>query len=96
MCVSDFIGLQNRVGRSGIFFFGNIFVLSVCEILDKFWLKIESSELLSKWSDLHHIFLYMILNKKNFESHNKKTESVFEKRVKYFVIVLEWDFSSNI
>ena len=36
MCVSDHIGLQNRVGRSG-FFFCNIFLLS--EILDKFGLK---------------------------------------------------------
>ena len=27
-CVSDFMGLQNRVGRSGIFFVCNIFVLS--------------------------------------------------------------------
>ena len=29
MCVSDFMDLQNRVGRSGIFFVCNIFLLSL-------------------------------------------------------------------
>ena len=37
MCVSDFMGLQNRVGRSGIFFLQYFVIKS--EILDKFWLK---------------------------------------------------------
>ena len=27
MCVSDHMGLQNRVGRSGFILFGNIFLL---------------------------------------------------------------------
>ena len=39
MCVSDFMGLQNRVGRSGIFFFAIFFYCPLSEILDKFWLK---------------------------------------------------------
>ena len=32
---------------------------------------------------IYIFFLYMILNKKTFESHKKKPESVGEKRVKY-------------
>ena len=61
MCISDFMGLQNRVGRSGIFFFANVFYCPSSEILENFDLK--TSELLSKWSDLHIFFLYMIPNK---------------------------------
>ena len=39
MCVSDFMGLQNRVGRSGFFFLQYFFIVLKSEILDKFWLK---------------------------------------------------------
>ena len=43
--ISMFMGLQNRVGRSGFFFFLQYFDL-------------KTSELLSKWSDLHNFFIY--------------------------------------
>ena len=87
------MGLQNRVGRSGIFlqFF---FIVLKSEILDKFWLKNLRTSL--KVVQFTSFFLYMILNKNILSRTTKKPESVGEKRVKYFVVVLEWDFSSNI
>ena len=88
MCVSDFMGLQNRVGRSGIvFFLQYFFYCPSSEILDKFGLKNLRTSL--KVVRFTSFFLYMILNtkKKTLSSTTKQPESVGEKRVKYFFIV---------
>ena len=67
MCVSDFMGLQNRVGSSGIIFFAIFFY---CEILDKFWLITLRTYLkVVRFTS----FFYIWSSIKKIESHNKKT-----------------------
>ena len=94
MCVSYFIGLQNRVGRSGILFFLQYFFIVL--VWDFRQILTKKPQNFSQSGPIYIIFFLYDPNKKTLSRTIKKTESVFEKRVKYFVIVLEWDFSSNI
>ena len=92
MCVSDFIGLQNRVGRSE-FFFWNIFVLSL--EWDFKQILTYKPQNFSQSGPIYIIFVYMILIKKNW-SRAIKNWVGRRKKGEIFCIVLEWDFSSNI